>query len=55
LEDNKWRTKSKDIENSLLGKPFTRKNPTQSEVEVWNHYANIILSRSYKGGLYIKK
>lgn len=68
LEDNKWRTKSKDIEmirtkniqnvtptllkgednfyknieNSLLGKPFTRKNPTRSEVEVWNHYANII-------------
>lgn len=68
LEDNKWKTKSKDIEmirtkniqnvtptllkgednfyknieNSLLGKPFTRKKPTQSEVEVWNHYANII-------------
>lgn len=68
LEDNKWKTKSKDIEmirtkniqnviptllkgednfyknieNSLLGKPFTRKKPTQSEIEVWNHYANII-------------
>ncbi len=68
LEENKWKTKNKDIEmirkkniqtviptllkgennfyknieSSLSGKPFTRKQATQNEVEVWNHYANII-------------
>lgn len=32
----------KNIENSLLGKAFTKKKPTQSETETWNYYANII-------------
>ncbi len=32
----------KNVENSLLGRAFTKKKPTQSEVETWNHYANII-------------
>lgn len=32
----------KNIENSLTGKPFTRAKPTQSQIETWNHYANIV-------------
>ena len=37
-EDNFY----KNIENSLLGKPFTKKNVTKDEAETWNHYANIV-------------
>lgn len=37
-EDNFY----KNIENSLVGKAFTRKSATQNEIDVWNHYANII-------------
>lgn len=37
-EDNFY----KNLENALTDKPFTRKKPTQNEVEVWNHYANIV-------------
>lgn len=32
----------KNIENSLLDKPFSKKNVTKDEAEIWNHYANII-------------
>lgn len=32
----------KNIENSLLGKPFTKKKVTKAEAETWNHYANIV-------------
>ena len=32
----------KNIENSLLGKTFTKKKPSKNEIEIWNHYANII-------------
>lgn len=32
----------KNVENALLNKPFTKKNPTSNEVATWNHYANII-------------
>lgn len=37
-EDNFY----KNIENSLLGKPFTKKTVTKDEAETWNHYANIV-------------
>lgn len=37
-EDNFY----KNLENSLLGKPFTKKTVTKDEAETWNHYANII-------------
>lgn len=37
-EDNFY----KNIENSLLGKSFTKKNVTKDEMETWNHYANIV-------------
>lgn len=37
-EDNFY----KNVENSLLGKPFTKKSVTKDEAETWNHYANII-------------
>lgn len=37
-EDNFY----KNIENSLVGRAFTRKSATQNEIDVWNHYANII-------------
>lgn len=37
-EDNFY----KNVENSLLGKPFTKKTVTKDEAETWNHYANII-------------
>lgn len=37
-EDNFY----KNVENSLLGKPFTKKTVTKDETETWNHYANII-------------
>lgn len=37
-EDNFY----KNVENSLLGKPFTKKKVTKNEAETWNHYANII-------------
>lgn len=37
-EDNFY----KNIENSLLQKPFTKKSASQNEKEVWNHYANIV-------------
>ena len=37
-EDNFY----KNLENSLLGKPFTKKTVTKDETETWNHYANII-------------
>lgn len=37
-EDNFY----KNLENSLLGKPFTKKTVTKGEAETWNHYANII-------------
>lgn len=37
-EDNFY----KNIENSLLGKPFTKKTVTKDEAENWNHYANIV-------------
>lgn len=37
-EDNFY----KNLENALTAKPYTRKKPTQNEVEVWNHYANIV-------------
>lgn len=37
-EDNFY----KNLENSLLGKPFTKKIVTKDEAETWNHYANII-------------
>lgn len=37
-EDNFY----KNIENSLLGKPFTKKTITKDEAETWNHYANIV-------------
>lgn len=37
-EDNFY----KNVENSLLGKPFTRKNVSKDEAETWNHYANIV-------------
>lgn len=32
----------KNLENSILGKPFTKKDVTQNECEIWNHYANIV-------------
>ena len=32
----------KNVENSLLGKPFTKKTVTKDEAETWNHYANIV-------------
>lgn len=37
-EDNFY----KNIENSLLGKPFTKKSVTKDEAETWSHYANIV-------------
>lgn len=37
-EDNFY----KNVEKSLLGKPFTKKSVTKDEAETWNHYANII-------------
>lgn len=37
-EDNFY----KNLENSLLGKPFTKKTVTKDEAETWNHYANIV-------------
>ena len=37
-EDNFY----KNVENSLLGKPFTKKTVTKDEMETWNHYANIV-------------
>lgn len=37
-EDNFY----KNVENSLLGKPFTKKTVTKDEAETWNHYANIV-------------
>ena len=37
-EDNFY----KNIENSLLGKNFTKKSVTKDEAETWNHYANIV-------------
>lgn len=37
-EDNFY----KNIENSLLGKPFTKKTVSKDEAETWNHYANIV-------------
>ena len=37
-EDNFY----KNIENSLLNKPFSKKKVTKDEAETWNHYANIV-------------
>ena len=37
-EDNFY----KNIENSLLDKPFSKKKVTKDEAETWNHYANIV-------------
>ena len=37
-EDNFY----KNIENSLLDKPFSKKTVTKDEAETWNHYANIV-------------
>lgn len=37
-EDNFY----KNVENSLLGKSFTKKTVTKDEAETWNHYANIV-------------
>lgn len=31
----------KNVGNALKGKNFTKKKPTASEIEIWNHYANI--------------
>ena len=37
-EDNFY----KNIENSLVGRPFTKEKVTKDEAAIWNHYANIV-------------
>lgn len=32
----------KNLGNSIQDIPFTKKNSTQSEIDIWNHYANIL-------------
>ena len=32
----------KNLENAIEEKPFTRKNPSQNEIDSWNHYSNIL-------------
>lgn len=32
----------KNIGNAIQGTPFTRKNASQTEIDIWNHYSNIL-------------